>query len=98
MERFVTLNPSTAPAPERTFGRWRYRHPVFDVAAERARAAVPDLQGHRRTFWCGSWCGAGFHEDAVSSGFRAAEACGGVAVTASAAASANASASALVAA
>lgn len=78
IERLLTLNPARPPDPARTFGRWHYRHPVFDVASERARATLGTLQGHRGTFHCGGWCGAGFHEDAVASGFRAAEACADV--------------------
>jgi uncharacterized protein len=73
---FVTLNPAREPA--RVARRQTYEHPVFDLAAMRAQAEIWSLQGRRRTWFCGAWCGAGFHEDGLQAGLAVAEACGGV--------------------
>ena len=43
------------------------------LAAPRAQKALPALQGINRTWFCGSYCGYGFHEDAFKSGLAVAE-------------------------
>jgi uncharacterized protein len=55
-------------------GEYDYAHPVFDLAAIRAQARVPALQGRHHTFFAGAWTGYGFHEDGLKSGLRAAQA------------------------
>jgi predicted NAD/FAD-binding protein len=47
---------------------------VFDTAAVAAQSRIPELQGRRRTFYCGAWCGYGFHEDGLKAGYAAANA------------------------
>jgi len=69
----VTLNPLQAPAPATVIRRQRYDHPVFDQAAVAAQAALPGIQGADRIWYCGSYHGYGFHEDAFSSAVRVAE-------------------------
>lgn len=64
---FVTLNPLKPIAPDAVLGEYRYDHPVFDEAAVAAQAALPEIQGRRRTWFCGSYCGYGFHEDGLAS-------------------------------
>ena len=73
---FVTLNPPREPAPEKTFGRWRFDHPAFDKAALAARESLGDIQGKRNVWFCGAWTGHGFHEDGLSSGLSVARALG----------------------
>jgi predicted NAD/FAD-binding protein len=68
----VSLNPLREPDPALTFGRFDWEHPVFDAAAIQAQAALGDLQGRERTWFCGAWCGYGFHEDGLSAGLAAA--------------------------
>ena len=68
----VSLNPLQAIDPALTLGRFHYAHPVFDLAAIRAQAQVPTLQGHKGTFFCGAWTGYGFHEDGLKSGLDVA--------------------------
>ena len=75
----VTLNPDPLPPEERVVRTARYAHPVFTPATEAARQRLWSLQGRARTWFCGSWFGAGFHEDAVQSGLAVAEALGGIA-------------------
>ncbi len=69
---FVSLNPLRDPDPALTHAAWRCSHPVFDQAALAAQAALPAIQGRRDLWFCGSWCGYGFHEDALASGLHVA--------------------------
>jgi predicted NAD/FAD-binding protein len=55
-----------------------YEHPLFDAAAIRAQRRLWSLQGVRRTWFCGAYFGAGFHEDGLQAGLAVAEAIGGV--------------------
>jgi predicted NAD/FAD-binding protein len=72
----VSLNPIRDPAPERVFAEFLYRHPQFDQAAIKAQGLMPAIQGVERTWFCGSYCGYGFHEDAVQAGLAVAAALG----------------------
>jgi uncharacterized protein len=73
---FVTMNPIQPPRPERIFQTFSYDHPVFDHAAVRAQEEMPLIQGVNRTWFCGSYCGYGFHEDGLKSGIAVALALG----------------------
>ena len=69
----VSLNPLRDIPRIHVMGEFDYEHPVFDLAAIRAQAEVPRLQGQRRTWFCGAWTGYGFHEDGLKSGQQAAQ-------------------------
>lgn len=75
---FVTLNPRREPAPESVIYETTYAHPYFDAAALASQRHLWSLQGRRRTWFCGSYFGHGFHEDALQSGLAVAEALGGL--------------------
>ncbi|MEP3114026.1 FAD-dependent oxidoreductase [Nisaea sp.] len=62
---FVTMNPLEEPDPALEFARFNYTHPVFDSAAIRAQGELVPIQGVRDTWFCGSYCGYGFHEDGL---------------------------------
>lgn len=64
---FVSLNPLREPRPETVVAEMTYHHPVFDADAVRAQALLPQLQGRDRLWFCGSYAGYGFHEDALAS-------------------------------
>jgi len=72
----VTLNPITPPRPETVHARFVYHHPMFDGAAMAAQRHLNRIQGADRVWFCGSYFGYGFHEDAFSSGLATAEAMG----------------------
>jgi predicted NAD/FAD-binding protein len=74
----LTLNPRRQPALETVKARLRYHHPSYDAAAVCAQQRLHTLQGRRGSWLCGSYFGAGFHEDALVSGLRAAEEIGGI--------------------
>lgn len=73
---FVTLNPSRDPDPTRVLGTFDYTHPLFNAAALDAQDELWRLQGQHNTWFCGSYFGYGFHEDALQSGLAVAEALG----------------------
>lgn len=72
---FVTLNPTRSPAGDlcETFN---YTHPQFDAAAISAQNDLSTIQGKRRIWFAGAWCGYGFHEDGLQSGLNVARALG----------------------
>ena len=76
---FVTLNPGREIRSDRINRTLTYDHPVFDAAAFRAQDRMCSIQGYRRTWYCGSYLGYGFHEDGIASGLAVAEELGGIA-------------------
>jgi predicted NAD/FAD-binding protein len=75
---FVSLNPRYEPRTASVLAEFDYAHPVFDPAAMAAQKRLWPLQGRRRTWFCGAYFGAGFHEDGIQSGLAMAEQLGGV--------------------
>jgi predicted NAD/FAD-binding protein len=75
---FVTLNPVREPAAGAVIREFDYSHPFYDRAALATQRDLWSLQGRRRTWFCGSYFGYGFHEDALQSGLAVAEQLGGV--------------------
>jgi predicted NAD/FAD-binding protein len=77
-ELFVTLNPTRPIAPDALVHTDVYEHPLFDAGAIAAQGELWSLQGARRTWFCGSYFGHGFHEDGLQAGLAVAEALGDV--------------------
>lgn len=73
---FVTLNPVQEPRPQYRIKEFIYDHPMFDAAALEAQGRIKDIQGVRRTWFCGAYMGYGFHEDGLSAGLAVAESLG----------------------
>lgn len=71
---FVSLNAPRPPRAETIVRTILYTHPLYTFAALRSQAELPNLNGVNRTFFCGSYFGYGFHEDAVRSGVQVARA------------------------
>ena len=70
---FVTLNPLAPVARHSEIARFNYTHPMFSTSALDAQRRLWDLQGQKRTWFCGSYFGAGFHEDDLQSGLAVAD-------------------------
>ena len=66
----VTLNPPQGMAPRGEIARFDYDHPIFDQAAIDAQSRLASIQGRNSTWYCGAWCGYGFHEDGLKSALR----------------------------
>ncbi len=75
---FVTLNPIRPPATGSLIRSEIYEHPLFDSAAMAAQTELWSLQGVNRTWFCGAYFGAGFHEDGLQAGLAVAEQLGGI--------------------
>ncbi|HUV32722.1 MAG TPA: FAD-dependent oxidoreductase [Devosiaceae bacterium] len=75
---FVTLNPFDDIHPKAVEAAFDYEHPVFTAGVMAAQRDLWAIQGHRRTWFCGSYFGYGFHEDGARSGLAVAEELGGV--------------------
>jgi len=73
---FLTLNPLCEPDPALVHQEIDWDHPMFDAGAVAAQHRLWDLQGGRRTWFCGAYFGAGFHEDGLQAGLAVAEAIG----------------------
>lgn len=64
---FVTLNPPRAPREGTVEHTVTLAHPLFNKDAIAAQAEIKKLQGGQRVWFCGAWCGYGFHEDGIKS-------------------------------
>lgn len=69
---FVSLNPWQEPKPELVFGEYEYHHPIYDKRTLQAQSELRTIQGSRNTWYCGSYHGYGFHEDALNSALQVA--------------------------
>lgn len=63
----VTLNRSELIDPRKIIQRLEYTHPLFTPESPGAQRRQRDLNGTRRTYFCGAYWRFGFHEDAVVS-------------------------------
>ena len=75
---FVTLNPPRPPRAGTLLHSEVYDHPIFDAKAMVSQRKLWLLQGKRNTWFCGSYFGAGFHEDGLQAGLAVAEQLGDV--------------------
>jgi len=73
-ELLVTLNRTAEIEPSSILKRVRYHHPCFTRPAVAAQARRGEIQGQRRTWFCGAYWGFGFHEDGARSGGEVARA------------------------
>lgn len=73
---FVSLNEPTPIAQDQIIKRIQYTHPHYSFESLASQRELPDLNGQRHTYFCGSYFGYGFHEDAVKSAVAVGEALG----------------------
>jgi uncharacterized protein len=69
----VTLNHADAIDKSKIIDRFSYDHPVYLPAGVAAQARHREVNGARRTYFCGAYWRYGFHEDGVVSALRALE-------------------------
>jgi predicted NAD/FAD-binding protein len=67
----VTLNRTHDVDPRRILKRITYHHPLFTPQAVAAQKRRAELNGARRTYYCGAYWRYGFHEDGVVSALEA---------------------------
>ena len=73
---FVSLTPLREPDPARVIREIEYDHPLFDRGTAAAQAALMEVQGRGGVWYCGAWCGYGFHEDGLAAAERVARGLG----------------------
>lgn len=73
---FVTLNSPLPIEPAKIIKEIHYTHPMYTFDAIKTQNRLPELNGKQNTFFCGSYFGFGFHEDAVKSGVAVAKSLG----------------------
>jgi predicted NAD/FAD-binding protein len=69
----VTLNNREAIDSRRVLKSIDYSHPIFDDKAVAAQARHEEINGPRRTYFCGAYWRYGFHEDGVLSALKAVD-------------------------
>ncbi|MFT2111184.1 NAD(P)/FAD-dependent oxidoreductase [Marinomonas sp. 2405UD68-3] len=70
----VTLNDTASIDASCILGRYQYAHPVFTLDGIKAQQRWADINGVKRTWFCGAYWRNGFHEDGCMSGIRVANA------------------------
>ena len=64
---FLTLNPVQKIDPNRIIFKTNFTHPHFNSKTAKLQKELFSLQGKKRTWFCGSYFGYGFHEDGLKS-------------------------------
>ncbi len=63
----LTLNDSTHIDPDKILRKFTYHHPAYSCHSIVAQRRYNEINGRRRTHFCGAYWGYGFHEDGVNS-------------------------------
>lgn len=72
----VSLNARDKIKQDCIIGEYSYAHPVFTLSGINAQNRWQEINGVKRTWFCGAYWKNGFHEDGCSSGIRVATALG----------------------
>ena len=71
---FVTLNSTRTIREDLIHDVVTFRHPMYDLAALNAQAAVREMNVTNGTWFCGALMRSGFHEDGFASAVDVVEA------------------------
>ncbi len=67
-EYCVSLNwPDKLLNQKRILEKIEYEHPTYSTESVKTQNSIRELSGHKNTYYCGSYLGHGFHEDAFRS-------------------------------
>ena len=66
----VTLNPISNPKTKSILFSTEFSHPTFNIQSIQTQPKLSNLQGKLNTYYCGSYHGYGFHEDAANSALQ----------------------------
>ena len=64
---FLTLNPIVDVSKESLIKTVNFTHPYFNTNTLKYQNNLLEIQGKKRTWYCGSYFGYGFHEDGLKS-------------------------------
>ena len=70
---FLTLNPVEKINEENIIKKINFTHPYFNKENVTLQKDLHSLQGKKRTWFCGSYFGYGFHEDGLKSSIKLLE-------------------------
>ena len=70
---FLTLNPVEKINEENIIKKVNFTHPYFNKENVALQKDLHSLQGKKRTWFCGSYFGYGFHEDGLKSSINLLE-------------------------
>ncbi len=73
IEYCLTLNMRGTIDPTKKIKEMKYHHPVYNPKSLTARQRHPEINGIKRTYFCGAYWGYGFHEDGVNSALEVAK-------------------------
>lgn len=73
---FVSLNQPNINC-KKVIKELLFEHPCYTQESMATQAGLPQLNGHHRSFFCGSYFGWGFHEDGAYAGAQVAKLLGG---------------------
>ncbi|MCB0334812.1 MAG: FAD-dependent oxidoreductase [Bdellovibrionales bacterium] len=71
-EYIVSLNQTNRIREDAILYETTYTHPAYTHEGIAAQPQIQSIQGQNRTYFCGSYLGYGFHEDAVASALKVA--------------------------
>jgi predicted NAD/FAD-binding protein len=69
----LTLNDRGSVSQQHVVRRFNYAHPAYETRSVAAQQQIAQLNGVNRTYFCGAYCGYGFHEDGVNSALAVAK-------------------------
>lgn len=69
---FVSVNRHGRIAPDSVVRELEYTHPVYTFDSLHSHDLLKSINGRNNTYYCGSYFGYGFHEDAIHSGAQVA--------------------------
>ncbi len=72
----VTLNTPRPISEGSRIAEMTYHHPLYSLKSMATQEELPSLNGKQNTYFCGSYFGYGFHEDAVRSAVAVGQAFG----------------------
>lgn len=72
-EYLVSLNYTDHIRPDSIIKHITYHHPVYTFESIETQESIKRLSGNHNTYFCGSYLGYGFHEDAVRSAVDVAQ-------------------------
>ena len=64
---FLTLNPIAEITESKILKKLKFTHPYFNSETLKLQKSLISIQGKKRTWYCGSYFGYGFHEDGIKS-------------------------------
>ncbi|GJQ13901.1 hypothetical protein GpartN1_g5692.t1 [Galdieria partita] len=67
-----TLNPWEPPESSKILAHFIWEHPQYTLLSQQSQQNLQQIQGRNHMWYCGAYCGYGFHEDGLVSGIQVA--------------------------